>query len=141
MRNITYYIIVFSFAFGCSKEHAPDYSGTYTGVISGLDTFGSIPPPRGQKAYIDTIVVVLIKNGNDYLLKGFDIIDIPLYIFNSNNFSISSDLNQKDIHSATGSFDGNSLTIKGNCRYSYTQAEYSESFLTRRDYKFVGIKD
>lgn len=127
---------------GCSKnsDTTPDFSGTYVGAITGTDTFGS-PSNANIKSFSDTMKVVVSKNGTNYVLKGFDSINLNIQLYNSNSFSIPPYENRNNVNTGSGSFDDNSLTIQGNWRYTYTEDEYTDSSITKRNYKFLGNKN
>lgn len=142
MKSKYYFFGLLIMVLGCSKDlvTTPDFSGTYIGTIAGTDTYGDAFNAN-IKSFSDTMQVVVVKNGNNYVLKDFDSNHLNILFHNSNSFSIPSYENGNNINTGSGSFDDNSLTIQGNWRYTYTEEEYTDTSITKRNYKFIGRKN
>ena len=137
------FILVF---FGCkttSEIETPlpnvDVSGKYQGIISMSDLIG-VPNTNSSKSSKDTLEVTVEKNGENYILHGFDTMDLTIPVSQQKSYSIPANLDTPRVLSSSISFAGDSLVMTGNWRYTYLEGEYNSSSINTRTFKFVGYK-
>ncbi|MBE9462748.1 hypothetical protein ACFP1I_09065 [Dyadobacter subterraneus] len=131
---------------GCkttSKNETPvpdaDVSGKYHGIISMSDLIG-VPNINHYKTSKDTLNVTVEKIGDNYILHGFDTVDLTVPVSQQKGWNIPVNINASRVLSSTISFAGDSLTIQGNWRYTYIEGQYDSTSINKRNYIFVGYK-
>lgn len=140
MKNICFCLIL-GFLYACTEKPAPDFSGRYKGIISGTDIFEKATSADFQKKFTDTIEVTVIKDDIGYMVRGFDTIDIPIQLSSVGNFSSPVYENANAINSVSGMFGDRTITMQGNWRYTYNPTENTTSLITRRNYKYIGVRE
>ncbi|MCF2446988.1 hypothetical protein L0657_23750 [Dyadobacter sp. CY345] len=138
-----YYVLALWIFFGCKpttkNEPLSDASGKYAGVRSGSDLIG-VPTPTGSKPFSENIEVSVIKNGENYVIMGFDTLDLTVPVSEQLGFNIPVDKNSNRALSAFIKFSGDSLEIRGNWKYTYIEGGYNNASINVRNFRFVGYK-
>lgn len=140
MKNISFCLIL-GLLYACTEKPEPNFSGKYKGIISGTDIFEKAPSADFQKQFTDTIEVTVIKNDIGYIVRGFDTMDIPIQLSIADNFSAPAYENVNAVNSVSGMFGDRTITIQGNWRYTYPPHAYTASSVTRRNYKYIGVRE
>lgn len=116
-----------------------DVSGKYHGTIAMSDQIG-VPNINAYKTSKDTLNVTVERNGENYILRGFDTVDLIVPVSQQKNYSIPVNLDTPKVLSSGVSFAGDSLTIQGNWRYTYLEGEYTSTSINSRTFIFIGHK-
>lgn len=145
MKKYLYLPFVLIFL-GCktsTNEPVPDVvvdvSGKYQGTIAMNDFIG-VPNFNSYKSSKDTLNVTVEKNGENYVLHGFDTVDLTVPVSEQKAYRNPINENTPKVLSAFISFAGDSLIINGNWRYTYVEGESDSSSINRRNFNFVGYK-
>lgn len=145
MKKYFYISLVLIFL-GCkttNEDETPlpnvDVSGKYQGIIAMTDLIG-VPNTNSSKFSKDTLEVTVEKIGENYILHGFDIVDLTIPVSQQKSWSIPINLDAARVLSSSISFRGDSLTMEGNWRYTYVEGEYNDSSISSRTYSFIGFK-
>lgn len=136
-----FYLFVVLICLGCETKNdpLPDVNGKYKGIISGAELIG-VPNITGSKNFLDTLDIVVIKNDENYIIQRFDTVDLIIPISDQRAYNIPVNENSNKVNSAFVSFIGDSVTIQGNWKYTYSEGGYTSTSINRRNYKFVGYR-
>ena len=142
MKKYLYLLIISTFLECKTKsidDVLPDVSGKYEGIIAGTDLIG-VPNSNSSRAFLDTLEVTVVKKEENYIIQGFDTVDLKIPVADQRAFDIHLDENSGRVNNAFVSFGGDSLTIQGGWRYLYLEGEYTSTSINMRNYRFIGHK-